>query len=362
MALDEGRLGDALAQIDRYMQLIDVRQSPLAPDEGPNKAFRQALLLQARVYARGGRWNEVAERAEQCIAYDTEDAAAHRLRGEALYRSDPTDAANVNKAFDSFRQSYRLADKKRGASGVAVEFPPPEIQLCRLAVEFGHPEIAARYSDDLRRALPKYAQANPAERVRCGLFLAEHLLLQGDNSAGQEINAIGKLSADDLRRITAIMRYLARDPKATDDLTSLVDEFPDDERLSNYLARALADSKVLADRSRALRIATANQAAHPSSVSARCTLAWAHRYAGDPNAAFEAIRPTLQENDLAAASGTPRESPFLARLNSDDSYILAKLIYEHDPGQIGAVIALSQQSLSKIEPFRYRSLAEQWLR
>jgi len=41
---------------------------------------------------------------------------------------------------------------------------------------------------------------------------------------------------------------------------------------------------------------------------------------------------------------------------------LAKAIYEHDSGRIGGVIELLQHSLRLAGPFRYRSLAAEWLR
>jgi hypothetical protein len=296
---------------------------------------------------------------------DTEDAAALRLRGEALYRSDPTDAANLRNAFDCFQKSYRLADKNRDASGVNERFPPPEIQLCRPAVELGHREIATRYADDLRRELPKYAQANPAERLRCGLFLAEHFLVHGDGSAARKELEAGGFSADQLRRIVAIMHYFANDPTAIEELSRLFAEFPDDERISNYLARALADSEQPAERSRALRVAIANQAAHPSSLSARCTLAWAQLRSGDSHAAVEAVRPVLEEEKRAAAdSRTRRDAPLLDRINPDDAYLLAKAVYEIDsmPNRTATVIALLQNALKNTGPFRYRRQAEEWLR
>lgn len=299
---------------------------------------------------------------------DDGEAAAHRRRGEALYRSDSTDAANLRKAFDALQESYRLADKKRDASGVAERFPPPEMQLCRLAAEMGHEENAARYADDLRRELPKYVQANPAEQVRCGLFLAEHFLVQGNTSVLKEMEG-GKFSTDDLRRISAILRYFADDPRAVEELTPLHDEFPDDERISNYLARVLADSEQPADRSRALKVASANQAAHPSSISARCTLAWAHLRSGESRAAVEAIRPVL-EQQRAANDPKPGHRPLsldralLDRINPDDAYLLAKAVYLDAslPLRIETVIALLQKALTKTGPLRYRSRAEEWLK
>jgi hypothetical protein len=349
----------------------------LRPSGNPRKlairsdSFRYAMaLLTLAVFVSSAAGQSVPSEPSKPAAdvsvepNDDDDAVAHRRRGEALYRSDSTDPANLRKAFDALQESYRLADKKRDASGVAERFPPPEMKLCRLAVEMGHEENAARYADDLRRELPKYVQANPAERVRCGMFLAEHFLVQGNTSVLIKEMEAGKFSADDLRRIVAIMRYFANDPRAVEELTRLHDEFPDDERISNYLARILADSEKPADRSRALKVAIANQAAHPSSFSSRCTLAWARLRSGDSRAAVEAIRPVLEQQRAATASDTGRRPLPLDRINSDDAYLLAKAIYldESMPGRIDAVIALLKKALETTGPFRYRSRAEEWLK
>jgi len=364
-ALDDDRLADAVAQLDRCLSRIhEAAPSRWSPAYRKN-LFMRAYTLQAETYRRAEKWDLIEAVAVEWLAIDPDAPRASAARGEAAYQNDSVSSAGQDAAYQRFDEAYRESLKRAHLAepaGELAEVPPPEMQLAQLAARLGHQETAALWIRRLRDKLPSYVKAEPREQLRSGMFLARWSFEREDwTEARRAYEAATAMPSpppssmptslkDDreVRRFAAELAYFEQSPNGIDELTRLFVEMPDDVTVADYLARALAESRVPADQERALRVARANQAGHPTSASARCTLAWVHLRAERTAEAVALINPVLE---------TP------PTLTPDDAYILARILFEPNAqsGRIATVVDLLRQIAQSTGPSRYRKLAKTWL-
>jgi tetratricopeptide (TPR) repeat protein len=364
-AVDDRRVGDALARLDRAAELLEKRAEDFYSPAHRVKLVKQLHALYARAYGMAERWPDVETACTHWIVLDAGDPEPLRLRAEAFYRMDSTSLEKHRLAEDDFKAAY-LSAASRLKEGIVEAYPPPEMAMARLAATAKHQETAATWVERLRRALPDYVRENPAERLRCGLFLARRSFDAGEFAAARRDYAEAVKNSAPLfetRRFSAVLAWFEAVPTAAGELSSLFLERPDDEQVAGTLARALAESNTGLDRDRAVRVARINLAAHSDSRSAHLTLGWAYLHANQPDHAQAAIRPILRELIEPSLQMRQRGRPSPAPFDSDDAYILARTLFGSPqiPTRINIVIDLLQRSVQPVGPSRYRLKARQWL-
>jgi len=166
VALDEGRLADAVAQVDRCLNRID---NGLRIAWGPSSEkflSAKAHAIEVEVYRRTQRWRLVERAAGAWLAAEPEAPKALSALGEAAYGIDSTSYERHQIAFGLFETAYRSALARRKHSSDAPELPPPELQMAEVAARHGHQETAAKWREKHRagQSSPDGAGAPSAPR------------------------------------------------------------------------------------------------------------------------------------------------------------------------------------------------------
>jgi hypothetical protein len=162
VALDEGRLADAVAQVDRCLSLMGhARRMVWGPS--PEKFLSaKAHAIEVEVYRRTRRWRLVERAAGAWLTAEPEAPQALAALGEAAYGIDSTSAERHVAAFSRFDEAYRSALKRCKASDEVPAVSPPERQMAEVAERHGHQVTAAKWQEAYRAKYP----SSPAERRR----------------------------------------------------------------------------------------------------------------------------------------------------------------------------------------------------
>jgi len=160
VALDEGRLADAVAQIDRCLSRMDLAPR-MAWGPSTEKFLRaDAHAIEVEIYRRTRHWRLVERAAGDWLAVEPEASRALAALGEAAYGIDSTSPERHQAAFGLLEAAYRSAEARRKNPGDAPEVGPPELQMAELADRHGHQETAAKWREKYRAKYPP-ASATP---------------------------------------------------------------------------------------------------------------------------------------------------------------------------------------------------------
>lgn len=325
VALDEGRLTDALLHFERSLQVsIPARWT---------RDQRRALLRasydgQAKVAERREDWFVAQVALKQLVnKVEPNDAGFRDRLGVALFM-----LGREQEAFDQFKTSARLDP----------EMNHPEVSM---AVMYARQQKYSKAEQAFKTAAEKYPDDGRVHYEWSGV------LLTGDRAeeAREHAAKAAELGVDtiqlDLHR-GYIARQLERYEEAERHFSSVLEKSPSHFEAMNQLALVMVEQQDDAKRGRALELATLNARRFRDSSYALSTLGWVYYKLGRFDQAEQALK-------LAAVK---------PRVRSETYYFLTRVLWEHgDRAEALQVAERVKSALDRPGLFVLRPHVKQWI-
>jgi tetratricopeptide (TPR) repeat protein len=319
LALQQGRVADALAQFTLVRLMLDRRKV-----RQRERFESDCLLGLAAVAELRGQWDQAAKYLRVVLEADEAMGPAHYRLGIAeFYRGEQTSA---------------VKHLRRGRE-LDGSLPVAELALSRLYDQTGNREQAEAW-------MMKAVERHPTDpMVRTAQ--ANWLLKQGEDTeayqAAKEANALNSDDRNVRYTLGIAARQLRRFEEAIDSFRQLYQNSPNDLEALNQLALCLAEQEDPAARRQALQFAESLVRQTPQDRRAYATLGWCHYRNENLSQAKQALMTSISGGEGPAVSG----------------YYLACVL--RDLGEAEKIPELLAAAANAEAPFSHRAEVSEWL-
>lgn len=280
--------------------VVYAKAAELAEKMTGNEKRKRSFLIRAhegraRVAERRGDFEAARQYLTAWLEQDPESATAHQRLGSTLFR------------LENYKEAYDLFNKARSLDS---SLPHPDLASAKLFHQMGKMDDARKFFE---QAIEKDGQ-NPET-----LFAyAQWLMEMGEAVRSREpLSQARRLKPDNpqLLLFSGVAAKMAGNmDEAEQFLLDALAIAPTSQDVLNQLALTLADTQDETKRQRALQFAQVASQLYPQNNESAVTLGWA----------------LYRLNRLQQAETTIQKALKMGQLNSDSSYLIARILFEQN--------------------------------
>jgi Tfp pilus assembly protein PilF len=293
---DQSFAGGRLTDADTvYQKAADLAQNMTGNEKRKRAFITHTHTGQAAVAERRGDFETAEQHLKAWVESDPESATAHHRLGTTLFRLE-----RYKEGYDEFSRARKLDPK----------LPHPDVTTAKLFHQMGK-------ADEARKSFERAVQMD-GENAETLFAYAQWLMEMGEAVAARQPLANARRIAPEhaqLLLFSGVASKMSGDMEEAEQyLLDALAIAPTSQDVLNQLALTLSDSEDETKRQRGLQFAQVSANLHPQNNESAVTLGWAF----------------YRLNRLPEAEKTIQNALRMGQLNSDSSYLIARILFEQN--------------------------------